>query len=190
MLTCRYDQGELIEQYGLEEQPGLKLWVVWLSHQSHHVPITVRAVPVLPFLENTSGAMTLHARMARMAMLFALLCISCLAAPKPIIKLGTADLSMVQTTPVLWNGTLLRFESVRGSYNGFTPRDSAMNSSAYYRFRGVASPFSIAPSFGVGHSFGSAMVQPAADGVDTMWVFGVDGNQTYISAFKSTDLQT
>jgi len=34
-------------------------------------------------------------------------------------------------------------------------------------------------------------VQPAADsatGLDTMWVFGTDSNQSYVDAFKSTDL--
>ena len=41
----------------------------------------------------------------------------------PVVeKLGTADLSMVETTPVFWKGDLLRFESVRTDYNGFTPR--------------------------------------------------------------------
>ena len=36
------------------------------------------------------------------------------ASPLTIEKLGTADFSMVETTPVLWKGQLLRFESVRG----------------------------------------------------------------------------
>eukprot|EP01045_Picozoa_sp_COSAG04_P015564 COSAG04_NODE_1237_length_7611_cov_4.313498_10_plen_158_part_01 len=33
-----------------------------------------------------------------------------------IERLGTADFSMVETTPVVWKGKLLRFESVRGDY--------------------------------------------------------------------------
>jgi hypothetical protein len=33
-------------------------------------------------------------------------------SPMKIEKLGTADFSMVETTPVLWKGKLLRFESV------------------------------------------------------------------------------
>lgn len=115
------------------------------------------------------------------------------AAPKPIVKLGTADLSMVETTPVLWKGKILRFESVRANYNGFTPRDVCMGNDDYYRFRDVSSQ-EITPSFGRGHWFGSALVQRAVDSaneVDTMWVFGTDThNQTYISAFKSTDLIT
>jgi hypothetical protein len=33
-------------------------------------------------------------------------------SPMKIEKLGTADFSMVETTPVVWKGKLLRFESV------------------------------------------------------------------------------
>lgn len=61
--------------------------------------------------------------------IFALVAVlaSCAAAGStgpaaPIVKLGTADLSMVETTPVLWKGQLLRFESVRSDYNGISPR--------------------------------------------------------------------
>ena len=36
--------------------------------------------------------------------------------PHKIERLGTADFSMVETTPVVWKGKLLRFESVRGDY--------------------------------------------------------------------------
>ena len=101
------------------------------------------------------------------------------ASPLTIEKLGTADFSMVETTPVVWKGKLLRFESVRGNYGsepncptcGLGHRDPAMGKDAYYRFRDVAT-LDVTPSFAPGYSFGCAFVQEGkarADGVDTMW---------------------
>ena len=61
----------------------------------------------------------------------------------------------------------------------------------YFRFRQVGGNLSVTVPFGLGYAFGSALVQPAADsatGLDTMWVFGTDSNQSYVDAFKSTDL--
>ena len=113
-------------------------------------------------------------------------------ARKPIEKLGTADLSMVETTPVMWKGTLLRFESVRANYNGFTPRDASQGGADYFRFRDVATN-AVTPPFGREFAFGSAFVQRGArraDGVDTMWAFGRNANATFIQAFSSADLVT
>ena len=126
------------------------------------------------------------------------------AAPSPftIERLGTADFSMVETTPVVWKGKLLRFESVRGGYGGephcptcgLERPDPAMKGSSYYRFRDVASPLSVTASFAPGYSFGCAFVQPASSRSDaqgdTMWAFGRGSNSTQIGAWWSTDLET
>jgi hypothetical protein len=80
-----------------------------------------------------------------------------------IERLGTADFSMVETTPVIWRGQLLRFESVRGNYGqepgcpvcGLQRRDPSMEGKAYFRFRNVVT-LETTPSFAAGYSFGSA----------------------------------
>ena len=112
--------------------------------------------------------------------------------PKPIERLGTADFSMVEATPVVWKGQLLRFESVRGDYGsepncstcGLGKRDPAMLREPYYRFRNVVTLETTA-SFASTYSFGCAFVLG-----DTMWAFGRGGNSTQIGAFSSTDLVT
>ena len=117
--------------------------------------------------------------------------------PPAIHKLGTADFSIVEITPVVWKGGLLRFESVRSNYGvadgGFAlgSRDPAMGNADYYRFRDVVTLETTA-SFAPGYSFGCAFVQKAserADGVDTMWAFGRGPNTTQIGAWSSTDLK-
>ena len=114
------------------------------------------------------------------------------AAPYSIERLGTADFSMVETTPVVWKGKLLRFESVRGNYGsepkcpscGLQKRDPAMVGKSYFRFRDVVT-LETTPSFAPGYSFGCAFVLG-----DTMWAFGRGPNSTQIGAFSSTDLAT
>ena len=101
---------------------------------------------------------------------------------------------------MVWEGKLLRFESVRGGYGsephcptcGLQKRDPAMVGKSYYRFRDVVS-LEVTASFAPGYSFGCAFVQPAGarqDGVATMWAFGRGPNSTQIGAFSSTDLKT
>ena len=113
-------------------------------------------------------------------------------------KLGTADFSMVETTPVVWKNELLRFESVRSNYNAPTypvPSDQpspCLNQSCF-RFRSV-STLAVTPMFGLTCSFGCAYVQKGStrsDGKDTMWVFGncLENKQHIVSAFSSTDLK-
>ena len=121
------------------------------------------------------------------------------ASKYSIVKLGTADMSMVETTPVLWKGELLRFESVRSDYNSPTyPVPSLQPSpcpgSNCYRFRSVAN-LAVTPAFGTSCNFGCAYVQKGSsrsDGVDTMWAFGncASQKQQNVSAFSSTDLKT
>ena len=120
------------------------------------------------------------------------------ASGAAIQKLGTADFLMVEITPVVWHGKLLRFESVRGDYGvadgGYAlgSRDPAMGKASYYRFRDVVTLETTA-SFASGYSFGCAYVQKAserADGVETMWAFGRGSNTTQIGSWSSTDLKT
>ena len=128
------------------------------------------------------------------------------ASPLKIDRLGTADFALVETTPVAWKGKLLRFESVRSNYGGMLNcsdcalgrRDPAMAGKPCFRFRDVASPLAVTPSFAPGFGFGSAFVQPAnarsdAQG-DTTWAFGrpvfFGPSTNRIVAFSSTDLIT
>lgn len=99
-------------------------------------------------------------------------------AGRPSIrKLGTLDLDMVETTPVVFRDRLYRFEYVRPSYPANKPRES------YFRFIDVQTA-RVTPAFAAGYDLGCAV----ADG-DTMWVFGVnDWDGESIVAFHSTDL--
>jgi hypothetical protein len=135
-----------------------------------------------------------------------------------MVKLGVTDFGLAESTPVLWKGRLVRFDSVHVEYgrpvgcvtagaarewSNMTNspswcRDPAMVDSAghpqpYFRVVDPVTHEVLSSSFGISHVFGSAMVQPAADsmnGTDTFWVWGVNGGygQT-INAFYSTDLQ-
>lgn len=112
-----------------------------------------------------------------------------------LYKLGTVDYQMVETTPVMWHGELLRFESVRANY----PLNERADGLPYYRFRSVANGSVVGSPFGAGHGFGSAFVS-SAGGAPQMHVYGVvtNGNasgpapQTFVDVFTSSDpaLQT
>jgi hypothetical protein len=99
-------------------------------------------------------------------------------AERPSIrKLGTIDLDMVETTPVVFRDHLYRFEYVRVGY----PANKSGES--YFRFIDVHTARAT-PAFAAGYDLGCAV----SDG-DTMWVFGVnDWNGETIAAFHSTDL--
>jgi hypothetical protein len=99
-------------------------------------------------------------------------------AQRPLIqKLGTVDLDMVETTPVVFRDRLRRFEYVRKDYSANKTGDS------YFRFIDVESDQTTA-AFAKGYDLGCAY----ADG-DTMWVFGVDNwDGENIAVFKSNDL--
>ena len=129
-----------------------------------------------------------------------------------MVKLGVTDIGIAETTPVLWKGRLVRFDSVHIEYGrpvGCVSADgrcrdpamvdSAGNPQPYYRVVDPVTHEVLSTSFGLGHVFGSAMVQPAADSLndtDTFWVWGsrtpggLEPSYTTISSFYSTDLQT
>ena len=99
---------------------------------------------------------------------------------KPVIrKLGTIDCDLVETTPVVFDGRVYRFEYVRPGYAGNDTGDS------YFRFidheTGEASP-----AFAHGYHLGNVLV----DG-ETIYVTGTniwDGER--VDIFMSTDMQT
>ncbi|MEX2671175.1 MAG: hypothetical protein WD294_03580 [Phycisphaeraceae bacterium] len=96
-----------------------------------------------------------------------------------IKKLGTIDLDMVETTPIVFDDRLYRFESVRPDYKGNE------GDQPYFRFIDVETG-EPTPAFADGHALGSAYTE---DG--TMYVFGVRGwGTSTIYVFSSDDLQT
>ena len=92
-----------------------------------------------------------------------------------IRKLGTVDLDLVETTPVVLSNRLWRFEWVRQQY-----WDNQRQTN-YFRFRDVKTGETSAP-FADGHEFGSAFVH---DG--KVYVTGTRG-RSQVQMFASTDL--
>jgi hypothetical protein len=93
-------------------------------------------------------------------------------------KLGTLDLLMVETTPVVFKGRLYRFEYVRDNY----PANET--GASYFRFNDVATG-KATPAFAKGRHLGCAFVEG-----DTVYAFGVDkwgGSQ--ITVFRSKDME-
>jgi pimeloyl-ACP methyl ester carboxylesterase len=101
---------------------------------------------------------------------------------RPLIrKLGTIDLDMVETTPVVLNGKLWRFEWARQGigqqyWNNHKQTD-------YFQFRDPASGTVTSP-FAEGHEFGSAFVEG-----DTVYVTGTQGRNR-VNMFSSRDLKS
>jgi hypothetical protein len=97
---------------------------------------------------------------------------------KPAIqKLGTIDVHLVETQPIVFRGKLYRFESVRTRYEGNKLGEP------YFRFVDHATG-EATPPFAVGHDLGCAFVEG-----DTMYAFGTPGwGAPTISVFWSKDL--
>ena len=99
---------------------------------------------------------------------------------KPLIKKqGTLDCDVVETTPIVFQDRLYRFEYVRPHYPSNATGDS------YFRFVEVESGCPT-PAFAAGYHLGSAHMQD-----DTVYVYGVErwGRST-IYVFWSQDLET
>lgn len=95
---------------------------------------------------------------------------------RPLIKKkGTVDLDLVETTPIVFQNRLLRFEWVRDGY-----WDNRRKTN-YFRFRDIASgePTS---AFADGHEFGSAFVHK-----DAVYVTGTFHRKS-VNLFFSTNL--
>jgi len=99
---------------------------------------------------------------------------------KPVIKkLGTIDCDLVETTPIVFNDRLYRFEYVRDRYKPNQTGDS------YFRFIDVDSGQEPTPAFAAGYHLGSAHVQE-----DTVYVYGVDAwGESRLEVFWSKDLE-
>ena len=82
---------------------------------------------------------------------------------RPVIKkLGTIDLLMVETTPVVFKDRLYRFEYVRDNYA------ANKTGASYFRFLDVATG-KATPAFAKGQHLGCAFVEG-----DLVYAFGVD----------------
>jgi alpha-L-fucosidase len=98
--------------------------------------------------------------------------------PISLRKLGTIDCDLVETTPVVFHGKLLRFEYVRDKYKSNSTGDS------YFRFVDVASgePTS---GFAAGYHLGCAHVEG-----DTVYAYGTDKwGGSRVQVFWSRDLE-
>ena len=100
-------------------------------------------------------------------------------ARRPTIKrLGTIDLLMVETTPVVFKDRLYRFEYVRDSY------PANKTGASYFRFIDVESG-KATPPFAKGRHLGCAFVEG-----DTVYAFGVDRwGGSKLSVFRSKDME-
>lgn len=102
---------------------------------------------------------------------------------KPIHKLGTICIGVVETTPVVWNGELYRFEWVRNARWGTT--DNIKNRTyGCFHFVNMKDE-SPTPEFAQGYSFGCCHAEKG-----TMYVVGTKGNggNTELGLFTSQDL--
>ena len=102
---------------------------------------------------------------------------------KPIRKMGTLKCGVVETTPVVFENRLLRFEWVRNHSWGKT--DGVTQEVGYYHFVDMETEEEVGAPFGFDHSFGCCY---AENGV--MYVQGVEGpgGGNRLSCFCSRDL--
>jgi hypothetical protein len=98
---------------------------------------------------------------------------------RPRIKrLGTIDLLMVETTPVVFKNRLYRFEYVRDNY------PANKTGASYFRFIDVATG-KASSAFAKGQHLGSALVEG-----DTVYAFGTDKwGGSKITVFRSKDME-
>ena len=88
---------------------------------------------------------------------------------KNITKLGTIKIGVVETTPVVFEDKLLRFEWVRNKNWGGGTETSKDN--GYYHFVDMATEDPVSSCFAVDHSFGCAYTENGL-----MYAHGVRGN--------------
>ena len=98
-----------------------------------------------------------------------------------IRKLGTIDLDMVETTPIVFNGHLYRLENVRGGKHAYWNNPSGQS---YLRFIDCQT-HEPGPAFGHGYAFANVLV----DG-DTVYVSATTGwGGASVDIFASRDLR-
>ncbi len=105
---------------------------------------------------------------------------------KKLKKLGTEKIGYVETTPVVFNSRLLRFEWVRSKR--WRGGSSEERKTGYYHFVDMETDEEVGAPFAHGNAFGCCFEENGK-----MWVHGVGGNGepcNYIDVYYSTDLVT
>ena len=102
---------------------------------------------------------------------------------KTMVKKGTLDIDVVEATPIVWKGRLMRFEWIRDKRFG-SGYYANTEGCGYYRFTDMETE-EVTPPFAHNFSFGSAHVEG-----DTVYAFGVYGGSggQVMSVFRSTDM--
>jgi alpha-L-fucosidase len=95
-----------------------------------------------------------------------------------IRKLGTIDIDICETTPLVWQSELWRFEWVRPGTHDQVGRAGC------FRFRNCTTG-AVTPSFGSGCQFGSAFIEEG-----TVYVTGTTEARNHVGMFVSRDLKT
>lgn len=101
---------------------------------------------------------------------------------KTLKKIGTLKIGIVETTPVIWKGRLLRFEWMRKSNEyGYPVNPKGYD---YYHFVDMETG-ELTPEFGTGHTFGCPYIEN-----DIAYVYGVKAlwGGNIIDMFWSDDL--
>jgi hypothetical protein len=121
--------------------------------------------------------------------------IGCASSPAPvdangrplIIKLGTIDVDIVESTPIVFHNKLYRFQWIRGGRDLADAPDGDWSKAGYFRFLDIKNNRTT-PVFAKGHSFGSAYV----DG-DTVYVTGTSTEKGWagqrVQIFASNNLK-
>lgn len=114
----------------------------------------------------------------RYILLALLLCAASSVAQPVIVKVGTIDCDLVETTPVVFKGRLYRFEWVRANYT-----DNKVGN--HFRLVDVEKQ-TFTPPFAMGYQFGSAFVEN-----DAVYVTGTLKSESgdRIDLFVSKDLE-
>ena len=105
--------------------------------------------------------------------------------PKPIVKLGTIGINIVETVPVVWQGRLMRFEWIRSRDScGGNPKND--RGYCYSRFTDMETG-EHSPDMAVGNAFTGAFVENG-----TAYVFGNTGGDNgggnRLNMFRSNNL--
>ncbi|MFP3905336.1 MAG: hypothetical protein ACLFWB_13915, partial [Armatimonadota bacterium] len=104
-----------------------------------------------------------------------------MTAPPSIEKLGTVECDLVEATPVVWEGRLLRFEYVRSKY--YEPN---LGQPPYFRFVDWNNAEVVSSRFAEGYVLGCAYTEG-----ERMWAFGSNAwGGEEVGVLWSDDLQT
>ena len=105
---------------------------------------------------------------------------------KTLVKKGTLDIGIVETTPVVWKERLYRFEWIRDNAGGAGYWNN-QEGTAYFRFTDMETEEST-PAFGHGYAFGSAYVDSEGGKAYAFGVHGGGGGHR-LDVFWSSDME-